>query len=106
MIDARRKGIEFEQNFCKYLKELGYTAESTRAANRKMDNKKVDIQTNAPFYFQLKRMERLAPGPVEILKSMPIKAGRPRVLVHKLNNKPTTVTLFLKDFEELLLIKK
>lgn len=105
-INVRRKGIDFEQNFCKYLRALGWTASTTRESFRRLDNKKVDIVTNAPFAFQLKRMERLRPSPVEILESMPIKKGKPRVLVHKANRQPTTVTMFLKDFELLLLQKK
>jgi len=104
-INVRRKGIDFEQNFCKYLRVLGWTASTTRDSFKRLDRQKVDIITNAPFAFQLKRMERLRPSPVEILESMPTKAGKTRVLVHKQNHKPTTVTMFLKDFELLLLQK-
>lgn len=104
-INVRRKGVDFEQNFCKYLRALGWDAITTREGFKRLDNKKVDILTNAPFAFQLKRMEKLRPSAVEILESMPVKKNKPRVLIHKVSHKPTTVTMLLKDFELLHLVK-
>ena len=101
MINIRRKGIDFEQNIIKVLKHYGFKAQSTREAYRRLDNKKVDIVTSAPFNIQCKRMEKIRPSPVEILQSMPIKAGKTRVLIHKVSQKPTTVTMLMADFEKL-----
>ena len=101
MIDIRRKGIEFEQNICKVLRHYGFKADSTRAVYKKLDNRKVDIVTSAPFNIQCKRMEKLRPSPVTILNSMPIKKGKTRVLIHKASGKPATVTLLMADFERL-----
>ena len=101
MIDIRRKGIEFEQNICRVLRHYGFKADSTRSVYKRLDNRKVDIVTSAPFNIQCKRMEKLRPSPVEILKSMPIKKGKTRVLIHKASAKPATVTMLMADFEAL-----
>ena len=101
MINVRRKGIDFEQNICKVLRHYGFKASSTREVYKRLDNKKVDIVTSAPFSIQCKRMEKLRPAAVEILQSMPIKTGKTRVLIHKVSNKPATVTLLMADFEKL-----
>ena len=88
---ARVKGHQFERWFVLKLRGLGYIAETSRFASKKLDDMKVDILTDCPFLFQLKSLERLTVAPHELLKSMP--NNKPPVILHKRSNKGVVVSM-------------
>jgi hypothetical protein len=92
---SRLKGHNYETAFCRSLRSRGFKAVTSRSQNKWLDAQGVDIVTDAPFNFQLKRAERVSP-PADILEAMP--TDKTRVLVHKRDQKPATVTMFLEDF--------
>ena len=100
MINGRQKGHKFEQDFAQRLRTLGYQAVTSRSESRNLDDKGVDLVDNTPFYFQLKRCERLKPVD-DILTCMP--DDKVRVVVSKRSRKDAVVSMLLEDFEELLL---
>jgi len=100
---ARKKGHFFETWFCAKLRKLGFDAITSRSESKRLDDAGVDVVDNTPFYFQLKAVERLAPGYHDIIKGMPTE--KTRVIIHKRNNKGTVAVMMLEDFEKLLLQK-
>jgi len=103
-INARQKGHAFERWFCELLRVFGYEAVTSRSESRRLDDAGVDIVDNTKFYFQLKAVERLAPGYHEILAKMPTE--KIPVVVHKRNNKGSVVVMKLTDFQDLMLYNK
>ena len=103
-IDSRQKGHDFERKFAEYLRIYGYDAVTSRSESRRLDDAGVDMVDNTKFYFQLKAVERMTKSYHEILKNMP-KEKIP-VVVHKRNNKGTTVTMMLEDFANLNLYQE
>jgi hypothetical protein len=103
MINSRKKGNAFECKFAEYLRIYGYRAMTSRAESKNLDDKGVDMFTDAPFNFQLKAVEKLSPGYHDILKGMP--TDKVPVIVHKRNNKGTIVAMTLEDFSNLLLFQ-
>ena len=59
-LSARRRGHTFERDIVKLLKELGYSATTSRYSSRELDDAKVDIDTDAPFNIQAKYVERMS----------------------------------------------
>ena len=103
-INARKKGHSFELQIVNLLKEYGYEAVSSRSESKNLDDQKVDIVDDTPFYFQCKAVERMKESYHDILASM--KKGKVPVILHKRNNKGTVAVLDIKDFCDLLLYKK
>jgi hypothetical protein len=103
MIKSKKKGNAFELQIVNLLKEYDYDAASTRATDRSLDNKGVDVLTSAPFNIQCKAVERLSPGYHEILKNMP--TDKTRIIAHKVNNKGTVIVMDITDFADLLLYR-
>ena len=99
MINGKQKGNAYELKIVCELKEMGFEAESSRNASRKMDALGVDIVTNFPFHIQCKRVERLF-NPEGILTNMP--NDKKRVIFTKKNRKPELVIMFKRDFYELI----
>jgi hypothetical protein len=103
MINSRQKGHAFELWFCKRLRELGFEAVTSRSESRRLDALKVDTVDNTPYYWQLKRLEKL--GQVDtLLQSMP--DNKPRVVLSKRSHKPAVVHMLYEDFEAILLGQK
>ena len=103
-INARKKGNTFELKFIEFLKIYGYEAKSSRSESKNLDNQKVDVVDNTPFYFQCKAVERMKESYHDILASM--KEGKVPVVIHKRNNKGTVAVMKLEDFANLLLYKE
>ena len=103
-INARNKGHKFELDIVNLLKVYGYEAVSSRSESRNLDDQKVDIVDNTPFYFQCKAVERMAESYHDILKSM--KKGKVPVVLHKRNNKGIVAVMNITDFCDLLLYKE
>ena len=99
-LSARRRGHQFERDIVILLRDLGYNADTSRLSSKKLDDLKVDIDTDFPFNLQLKFVERLSVGVHEPLKSMP--KDKPRAVLHKRANKGTVVSLELEDFLNLI----
>jgi hypothetical protein len=103
MINSRAKGNAFEVKFCNRLKAIGFSALTSRNESKRLDDAGVDIVTDAPFFFQLKAVERLEPVH-KILAKMP--KDKTRAVVHKRNREGVVVSMFYEDFEKLCLSKK
>ena len=99
---ARIKGHHFELAICEFLRIYGYEAQTARLVSRELDNKGVDISTDAPFNFQLKAVERTIDFH-KLLKAMP--TDKTPVILHKKNYLDTVVAMKLSDFADLLLFK-
>ena len=102
-LNSRKKGHDMERKIMHELRELGYECFTSRNESKRMDDLKVDLIDNTPFYFQIKSVERLSPGYHDILKSMP--DDKVRAVLHKVNNKGTVAVLSWDDFKRLLLKK-
>jgi len=100
-MNARNKGKNFELAIISQLKEQGFQAVSSRMESKSMDDAKVDIIDNTPFYFQCKAVERMNESYHEIIKSMP--AGKVPVILHKRNRKGTVAVMDWEAFKRLLL---
>ena len=102
-INARQKGHDFERWFCNVLKVIGWEAETSRYANRKLDDLKVDIVDDTDFYFQLKAVERMSESYHKLLASMP--TNKVPVVIHKKNNEGCVAVMKLTDFQDLMLYR-
>jgi hypothetical protein len=96
-INSKQKGSSFERKVCKMLRLYGYTAETSRYLNKKLDDKGVDIVTDLPLNIQCKATEKY-PKFAELLSNMP--DNKTPCIVHKMNNKRPTITF---DFEEFMI---
>ena len=103
MISPRDKGNNFERKIAARLNELGHATQTARATDRALDAAGVDLVTSAPFDIQCKAVERLRIQPHELLKEMPNRPGKTRVIYHKKKNAGVIVCMLLEDFEKLLL---
>ena len=99
---ARDKGIRFELEIIDRLKELGFTAISTRSESRNLDNLGLDIIDSTPFSIQNKAVERLSLPCSELLKQMGSNGLENPVIAHKRAHKGTTVTMTWELFEKVL----
>lgn len=72
--NSRQRGIRYEQAICKELRELGFSAITTRFASKMMDDSKVDIidENGELPLLQLKRQQNY-PNYIAIRDSCPIK---------------------------------
>ena len=99
-INARSKGRSFEQWFCIFLKDLGFTASRSSYVNKELDDVgKIDIVSNHPINWQLKATEHV-PQLHAILASM--DRTKPRAILWKRNNKKKLVIMELDEFIKLL----
>ena len=98
---AKEKGVKYELKIINELKALGFEAESTRNASRKLDSEKVDIISDIPFHIQCKRCERI--HNVETLL-YEIPTDKTPVIFTKKNHKPDLVIMKKEDFYRILLL--
>ena len=96
---SRRKGHAYELEIVNMLKDMGYTAVSSRSESKNMDDKGVDIITNFPLHIQAKAW-KAAPSYHAVLKGMP--TDKFRAIFHKRPNKGTVVVMEMKDFFDLI----
>ena len=99
-MNSRNKGNSFERKIMNELKELGYDCLTARNESKRLDDAGVDLVDNTPFYFQLKKTERL-PNLHQIIKDMP--SEKIRTIIHCKNNSNPLITMEWKDFKKLLL---
>ena len=100
-INARTKGIVYEQRIRKELIELGWArCQTARYASKMVDDQLVDFVNTKPFNIQAKALER-APAYHDILDNMP-KDGNTNVIFHKRNNRGTVVTMSKENFYKLI----
>jgi hypothetical protein len=99
-IHSKNKGNKFELQIVQFLERLGFEAVTSRSESKRLDDKGVDIVTNAPFNIQCKAVERLSIPIHQLLKDMP--TDKPPVVFHKRNNKGVIVSMKLEDFEKLI----
>jgi len=100
-IHSKNKGNRFELEIVQLLKDNGYDAVSSRSESKNLDDKGIDIVTNAPFNIQCKHVERMSQPVHKLLASMPF--DKTPVVLHKRNNKGVVVCMRLEDFKDLLL---
>ena len=98
---ARQKGHRFELAIIRGLVARGWEAVSSRSESKRLDDKGVDIVTDAPFNIQCKAVERMSVPIHELLASMP--HDKTPVVFHKRNNRGVVVSMMLSDFERLCL---
>ena len=101
-IHSKNKGNRFELETIKLLKDLGYKAVSSRSESRSLDDKGVDIVTDAPFGIQCMHVEKMSMPIHELIKKMRINDIDNPVVMHKRNNKGVIVSMDLALFETLL----
>ena len=70
-IHAKNKGSAFERAICQWMRSLGFTAETARYVNQKLDGLGVDIVTDAPYNIQCKAIERMSVSAHQLLDEMP-----------------------------------
>jgi hypothetical protein len=99
-IHSKNKGNKFELQIVQFLERLGFEAVTSRSESKRLDDKGVDIVTNAPFNVQCKAVERLSVPIHQLLKDMP--TDKTPVVFHKRNNKGVVVSMKLEDFEKLI----
>ena len=75
----KKAGNRYELENIHLLKDLGFYAKSTREESRSLDAQKVDIVTDAPFYFQCKLTQNM-PNLKENFSAMP--KDKTPVLIH------------------------
>ena len=100
MTNGRNKGHGFERKIMSELKELGYDCLTSRNESKRLDDAGVDLVDSTPFYFQLKKTERL-PNLDNIIKAMPKE--KVRTILHAKNNQDALITMRWEDFKTLLL---
>ena len=97
----RNKGSNYERQIRNEVIALGYTkAVTSRSESRNADDKGIDILYVNGFGIQCKRTE-IQPNFAKVLTSMSEDYGL-RVIFHKKNNKPDTVTMLKEDFYKLI----
>ena len=100
MINGRNKGHAFEVKIMNELKALGYECLTSRNESKRLDDAGVDLVDSTPFYYQLKKTERL-PNLHQVIKDMP--DAKVRTILHAKNNQEPLITLRWEDFKKLLL---
>ena len=102
---SRARGIEYEQQIAKELRELGYIdIVTSRAESKAMDDNKIDLidkSNNMPFYAQLKRTIK-CPNYFAIEEECPIK-DKPFVIFWN-GQKPTEKTF--RSMGEIVMLPK
>ena len=96
----RTKGHNFERDMRLLMRQFFPECETSRYANRRLDDLKVDLCNTDPFYFQCKNTAT-APNMHKLLGEMPQDTHH-NVVLHKRTRKGVTVTMMLEDFVELL----
>ena len=96
-INVKEKGNKFELMTCKLLRFFGWTAETSRYVNTKLDDQGVDIVTDCPLYIQCKATEK-APQFHNVLERMPTE--HPRAIFWKKNRKKVLIIMELDEFME------
>ena len=97
---SRTKGHDFERKIMNELIGLGYICYTSRNESKRLDDACVDLVDTTPFYFQLKKTERL-PNLDNIIKAMP--QDKVRTILHAKNNQDALITMRWEDFKKLLL---
>ena len=102
MINSKNKGVKFELQVIKKLKEVLKTdnIKSTRSQNRQLDSEKVDICGDVPFNFQCKATESL-PQVHKIFDE--INRDKPPIIIWKKNNKRQIVIMEADTFYKLII---
>ena len=102
-INSRAKGHTFETTIAQELRDMGYDCVTSRSESRRLDDAGVDLVDDTPFYFQLKRVEKLRPVDM-ILDAMPDK--KVRVVLSKRSRKDAVISMRWDDFKKLMLENK
>jgi hypothetical protein len=99
VLDAKNKGKRFELRIARLWEKIhGGIVKRSRTVNIELDNEGVDLVGTDPFLIQCKAVERNI-NYMDILERMPNDGIR--VVVHKRNNRPIVVALYLDDFMDL-----
>ncbi len=104
MINSRKKGHKFECDMAEFLRVYGWGAVTCRSESKSLDDAKVDLVDNTPFYFQLKAVESMRTSYHDLLNQ--IKEGKVPVILHKRNNKGIVAVMKFEDFANMLLYKE
>jgi len=103
-MNARNKGHNYERKIRKELREMGWRAcETSRYANRALDDQKVDLANTDPYQIQCKAVER-GINYHDLLGEMP-KNAKINCVFHKKNRKEVVV-LSKQDFYNLICQQK
>lgn len=102
---SRTKGHNFERQVAKEMRELGFDeCETSRYANRKLDDACVDLTCTNPFSFQLKAYKNQPNFRTELDK-MPEDSNYNVVLLKSPRKKDLAV-MYKEDFYELIKMLK
>jgi len=106
MINSKKKWNKYELDVRKMYKSLGYNTETSRYANRKKDDEKVDLVNTWFVNVQCKHYKNLSVWKVvEVLKEMP-RDEKLNIVHAKITNKWSVVILNEKDWIHLLELNK
>lgn len=101
MVQAKKKGSNYELQVIKLFKELGFTScASSRSCNRALDDAKVDIAGLLDLNVQCKAVEATI-DLHKVLESMPADE-KINIVFHKKNRREPVIALHQKDFIPLL----
>lgn len=97
----RAAGHNFERSVRLWFRERGWEkCETTRYANRALDDAGVDLVGTEPFQLQCKFTQN-KPKYEELLETMP-KTGLMSIVAHKVINKGTYIIMDLETFDILI----
>lgn len=104
MRNNRTAGHNFERDMRKWWRSLGWEeCETSRYANRKLDDEKVDLTDTDPFQVQCKYTQSI--NMHTVISEMPDNE-KYNLVFHKRKNKGTVVAMSVKTFEELIKMLK
>lgn len=99
MLNAKQKGKRFELRIARLWESVhGGKVKRSSTVNKELDDEGVDLVGTDPFLIQCKAVERNLDY-LPILERMP-KDGI-RVVVHKRNNQPPLVCMYLDEWLDL-----
>jgi len=99
VLNAKEKGKRFELRIARlWEKRHGGTVKRSSTVNKELDNEGVDLIGTDPFLIQCKAVERNL-NYLDILERMPNDGIR--VVIHKRNNRPPVVCLYLDEWLDL-----
>lgn len=97
---VRQRGHQYERDVVNELKDMGFTAKTSRAQSKNRDDLGVDIVTNAPFNIQCKCLNTFK-SPVHVLSRMP-EERKHNIVMMKVVNRGQYVVMSKESFYKLL----
>ena len=103
MLNSKKKWNRYELDVRKMYKELWFNTETSRYANRKRDDEKVDLVNTWIFNVQCKHYKNLSVWKViDVLKEMPEEYDKINIVHSKITHKWSCVIIDEKDWINLV----